>query len=278
MPDSADYARDLSVSLWRVGDMSLSGGRFGDALVYFRRVFGLYERLGERRYDKSLFLNLALAELGLGNVAESRDHYHLGLALAKETADRNFEGIYLNNLGELAARTGQFEESIALYGEALALAKQSGETARMLPRLAGLGYAHQWFGHLAEARVCYQEALALEVEEPSADAALGLGILSLEDGHPVEAPIHLCRALELSRAALSKNPDSFEDCYRLALALLASGRAEESLSAYQRALGCCSARGVLEEQAQHLDLLQRASPAHPDLAAVRALLDPMAPG
>jgi tetratricopeptide (TPR) repeat protein len=71
----------------------------------------------------------------------------------------------------------------------------------------------------------------------------------------IEVQADLARSITLCQQLLDKAPRLYDVLYHLALAQLGSGQPDEALATYRQALEVCSARGVVQEAIQILQLL-----------------------
>jgi tetratricopeptide (TPR) repeat protein len=154
-----------------------------------RRVVELHERLRGKLSDSwlngSSLVNLGIAYAQIGRISDAIECGEQALAIARETGNRNDEGLWLGNLGSSYADLGQTQQAIAHYEQALAIARETGNRNNE-------GW---WLGNLAE-------------------------ILS-DEGHPTEAIQHALDAVKIGNEISSPNPGSYGNGY-LALARLYS--------------------------------------------------------
>ena len=87
-----------------------------------------------------------------------------------------------------------------------------------------------------------------------------------------EAHDHLKRGIALCQEQLALTPRLYDALYHLALAQLGVKQPDDALTTYQRALDVCSAKGVVQETLQDLELLTQASPSTEGTEPVYKLL------
>src|SRR5262245_14297212 len=95
-----------------------------------RRVVELHERLRGKLSDAwlngSSLGNLGSAYARIGRIRDAIECDEQALAIARETGNRNDEGLWLGNLGSSYADLGQAQQAIAHYEQALAIARETG--------------------------------------------------------------------------------------------------------------------------------------------------------
>ncbi|OPY55900.1 MAG: lipoprotein NlpI [Pelotomaculum sp. PtaU1.Bin035] len=204
-PDSANYARDLSVSYDKLGDLLLQLGELTQARDYYQESLALCEELRRWVPDSAQYardLSVSYERLGdlylqLGELTRARDYYQEVLAIFEELRRRAPDSakyardlsVSYNNLGDLYLQLGELTRARDYYQEGLALreelrrrAPDSAEYARDLSvSYNNLGNLHQQLGELTRARDYYQEGLALREElrrrvPDSADYSRGLSV------------------------------------------------------------------------------------------------------
>jgi tetratricopeptide (TPR) repeat protein len=96
-PQSADFARDLSVSYNKLGDLHLGLGHGEQALEFYQKSLDLREELRQRNPQSADFARglsvsynkLGDLHLGLGHGEQALDFYQKDLAIAEELRQRN---------------------------------------------------------------------------------------------------------------------------------------------------------------------------------------------
>jgi tetratricopeptide (TPR) repeat protein len=259
-----------------IGNLGIAYNVLGDtrrAIEYYEQGLEIAREIGDRRGEGIRLGNLGIAYHDLGETSRAIEYYEQALVIDREIGSRRGEFNQLDNLGEVAKRIGDFVQSILYYQNALAIAREIGDKLGMSHCLEGLGYSHHHLGNLADARSCYEEALALDMPETAYNCAVKLGLLCLEEDNSKEAQSYFARGIALCQGLLAKTPNLYEPLYALALAQLGSRKPDEALATYKQALDTCSARGVVQDALQDLQLLERAAQPVDGLQEAKALLE-----
>ena len=216
-------------------------GRHGEAATRFEQAGRLDAGL------QDAFYNLGVARQQLGQVDEAIAAYLKALALAEEPGT-------LNNLGAAYLKMGRREEAIRCYERAIQLQPEHADAlhnlggalleggraeAAIAPLLqrsrlpeppatlpAQLGLAMELSGRSTEAEPWYRQAL---MRQPTAQVCLKLA-------HILEQRLEFTEAEQLLRRALELQPDDSVAFNSLGNVLLAIGRAEEAMPAYDQAI------------------------------------------
>jgi tetratricopeptide (TPR) repeat protein len=255
-PDSAQAARDVSVSLNKLGDFLAKRGQEGDAataLGHYQRSLEVREKLlaanpdsAEAARDVSVSLNnlgVFLATRGQeGDAATALGHYQRSLELAEKLLAANPDSaqaarnvsVSLNRLGDFLATRGQegdaatalghYQRSLELAEKLLAANLDSAQAARdvcvslnklgdFLAKRGGSGDAETALGHYQRDLEISEKLLAANPD--SAEAALDvaisherLGDYCRDHEQPGEAEAHYRHSLETWERMKAANPDS----------------------------------------------------------------------
>ncbi|MFC0627886.1 AfsR/SARP family transcriptional regulator [Kribbella deserti] len=169
--------------------------------------------------------------------------YTIGLAAARQLADRTGEAMMLNGLGVAHSDLDQYVEAIACHQQALVILRVTGDRAGQAWNLNNLGVALGDIGRFDEAVDCFQQALTLHEDAHGKGLALSnLGDAYRALGRLDQALTHLRKALRLQwssgdRAAQRYTRSCLGDVY---VALGKSGRAVEH---YRQALAASRETG-----------------------------------
>lgn len=248
-------------------------GQTNRAIEYYEQALAIDREIGDRRGEGDDLGNLGVVYFALGEANRAIAYYEQALAIRREIGDRRGEVNDFINLGEVVAQLGDFEQSIRYYNDALKVLRDIGQKAGISEGLKSLGNCYHHLNDLAKARRCYEEGFALEMPTTNYSCAIRLSILALEENRTAEAEDYFTRGIALCRALLEKTPRLYEALYALALAQLGSGQSDEAIATYRRALGVCSAKGVVQDALQELLLLKRAAPTTAGLLEAIALLE-----
>ncbi|MBK9140380.1 MAG: SEL1-like repeat protein [Verrucomicrobia bacterium] len=296
-PESAQTARDVSVSLERLGDFLASRGLPGDAekaLGHYQRSLEVRERLllanpesAQAARDVSVSLNKladSLANRGLpGDAEKALGHYQRSLEVSERLLLANPESaqaardvsVSLNKLADSLANRGlpgDAEKALGHYQRSLAVAErllqanpESAQAARdvsvSLERLGdflasrGLpGDAEKALGHYQRSLEVSERLLLANPESAQAARDVSVSLDQLADflasrglpGDAEKALGHYQRSLAVAERLLQANPDSAQAARDVSVSLerlgdfLARrglpGDAETALGHYQRSL------------------------------------------
>jgi tetratricopeptide (TPR) repeat protein/transcriptional regulator with XRE-family HTH domain len=139
----------------------------------------------------------------VGRLDEATLRFESGLALARESGERDKESAALALLGKAARERGQLIESEHLLRAALDAARAARDVAREGSVLRQLGQVARDRGRLREALQALRESLqiARSVQDRRGEAAVltQLGRVLLQQGRPNDAEAHHRQALHINR-------------------------------------------------------------------------------
>lgn len=180
-------------------------------------------------------LNL-LSELNylLGVAALTKGDAEQGLAYALTAARaRPDEARYAFAVGRGCKAAGRPEHAIVAYRRAIALQPQFPEA------LVSLGIVHKQLGQVREAIVCYEQAIAIapDLAVAHANLANARSLLAHQVVTAADSASSGPSGLEDAERACALAPESAPLHFNLGLMLLAAGRREAAIAAFDRALG-----------------------------------------
>ena len=133
-------------------------GRNREALPYYEQ----YLALSRGKADEGHALgNLALAHLGVGEIAQSLALYERAIALAKGSGARSDEADWHKGKGSALRHVGRYGEALAEYEQALTIYEHAGLRQKNVECLADLGYLYFSLGDFASAEKQFNSGLAL---------------------------------------------------------------------------------------------------------------------
>jgi predicted O-linked N-acetylglucosamine transferase (SPINDLY family) len=221
-PAHADAWHLLGVIAHSRGEHAVAVERIGQAIACVPSTAAYHNNLGLAlnamgRRDEAIgaHINLGLALVQRGELAEAEDCYHEALRLAPQAGEA------WSNLGDLQRRQGNFEEAVTCCRRAV----------RYNPRLAeahhNLGCALRALGHREDALRSYQRAQQLQPDH--AEILHHLGTAWKELAQPAEAATCFRRLLAIQ-------PDRVEAWISLGNVLRMQSDYAEALRCYERAL------------------------------------------
>ncbi len=199
-PQTAMYHNNLGLVL-------VALGRHGDAATRFEQAGQLDAQLPDA------FYNLGVARQKLDQVDEAIAAYEKALTLAEDPGT-------LSNLGAAYLQSSRRKEGIRCYERVLQLQPEHAEA------MVSLADALLESGSATEAESWYRQALLCQ---PTAQACVKLA-------HILEQRLEFTEAEQLLRRALKLQPDASAAFNSLGNVLLATGRAEEAVLAYDQAI------------------------------------------
>jgi tetratricopeptide (TPR) repeat protein len=254
-PDNAGHARDLSVSLGRLGGLALRAGRTEESSGYFEEAFAIIKRLAAAEPDNTGHareLSVSLVRLGdlarhAGRTEEARGYFEEALAINKRLAAAEPDNtgrardllVSLAGLGGLALRAGRSKAARGYCEEALAIAKRLAaaepdntrhamDLSALLHRLGDLA---EDAGRTEEARGYFEEAFAIDTRLAAAEpdnteharalsVSLGrLGDLARRAGRTEEARQYFEEAFAIKKRLAAAEPDNTGHARRLSVSL-----------------------------------------------------------
>ncbi|HSS48770.1 MAG TPA: CHAT domain-containing protein, partial [Thermoanaerobaculia bacterium] len=179
-------------TLINLGRLEGSLGQAPRALDHLGRAEALLEVLGNHHG-----LGVALAEVGVARALGGRPRkevlaaFQRALQLQRETKDRRWEAVTLNDLGWYYHREGEIHQAEGIFRQTLAIFQADNDRADEAGALINLGGIDLDLGQLAQAENSFTRAQALfaEIGEPNeeAKALFGLAQVRRATGRSSEA-------------------------------------------------------------------------------------------
>ncbi|MGI5206124.1 ATP-binding protein [Spirillospora sp. CA-108201] len=114
-------------NLFCLGDAGWRGGRYDEALTYYRRAVELSQELGDAWLEGFASRGIGLIHEERHEIGEAADHFRSALRVFRENGVRRGEGMALLSLGRCAAETGDRREAVDLCERALAVFAELGD-------------------------------------------------------------------------------------------------------------------------------------------------------
>jgi tetratricopeptide (TPR) repeat protein len=226
---------------------------------HYRLAADMHERLLGRLTDPHWQMTTAGALGGLywnlGQIERAIEPNQQALAIAHETGNRIWEGVYLGTLGGLFSALGQAERAIENYQRALAIAREIGNREIEGTWLGCLGDIYRGLGQIERAIELNQQALAIARETGNRELAgimlAGLGNLDLARGQTERAIGNYQRALAIARETGYRSAEGMflsglGECYA------GLGLTERAIEHYQQALAIARETGDREIEGMFL--------------------------
>jgi tetratricopeptide (TPR) repeat protein len=289
----------IASRIGNIGEVYFVLGETEKAVRYFEEAWELFSQMGQKGEAGFWLGHIGLAYSRAGCMDKAAEYFELAASIAREVGDRQREGSWLSNLGSISLRKGEVSSALNYYTTALQIAREVNDRRGLIARLCGLAYVlralgrvkdaidyyqealtiagniktkygearallglgqlYHEIGQLDKAKSCLSDALAMDIPEINYKCSVRLGILCLEEGDHRGAQDYFERTISMCQALLERTPNSYEPLYALALAQVGSGRPDEALTTYRKALEVCAAQGVVRDALEDLRLLQRAA-------------------
>lgn len=186
--------------LRRIGRVEAALGDTPGAIASLRKAAELARALGDRECEANAVNGLAIYA---GDFAEGRALGEQALAIFESIGDRTGQSTLYNNLGLLYSNLGLYGTASDYIERAVEMGREFQSTLGVATYLESLGRAQLDHGKLEQAERAFQEGLGLAIEMGhglnQAFYYLGLGRLALDRSKAEEAVQQLHRATELFR-------------------------------------------------------------------------------
>jgi tetratricopeptide (TPR) repeat protein len=217
--------------------------------------------------------NLALSYQHLGEYRQAVDLLAQALAIARNTGDRDGEGVRLTNMGICHYHLGEYRQAIGLYTEALAIFRETGYRDGEGNTLSNLGLCYQDLGEYRQAIGLYTEALAIYREtgyrEGQSNTLSNLGRCYQDLGEYRQAIDLYTEALATDRLIGFRYGEAAVLGY-LGRSQLAAGDVGHAVTLLDQAVAVADASGSVEPAAEARSWLARARLQLGDPAAALA--------
>ncbi len=148
-------------ALANIGGVHQLMGRNREAAGFYEQSLAL-SRSSNSPWDESLALgNLALCQLGLGDINKALELYNQAIALARKTGYRVYEADWHKGKGSALRRAGRYDAAQQEYRQAVAVYEAAGKKQKMVEALGDLGLLYLALGDVTEAEKQFRRALAL---------------------------------------------------------------------------------------------------------------------
>jgi tetratricopeptide (TPR) repeat protein len=157
---NADQTR-LAQALAAAAEACLASGKYQPASEYSKEALRLHQALRDASAQARDWNALGLADMYLGNYAESLPEFGQALTLDRRTADREGEIARLNNLGNVYYFQGRYLDALQSFSAALekvnASVREEWNPRRRQITIANLATVYQRLGDEQKALALYSE-------------------------------------------------------------------------------------------------------------------------
>ena len=147
-----------------LGNLYSTLGQTERAIEPTQQALAIARETGNRLYEGLWLGTLGEIYRNLGQIEEAMGLTQQALAIARETGNREIEGAWLVNLGDIYRVLGQTEKAVGLNQRGLAIARETGNREIEGLILGGLGSSYATLGQTQQAIEHYQQALAIARE------------------------------------------------------------------------------------------------------------------
>jgi tetratricopeptide (TPR) repeat protein len=135
---------------------------------HYRLMVSLHEKIFDSIKDKYLQMHilngLETAYRMMGDAKKAITYLEQGLNTAKESTNREAEGVFLGNLGSCYAALGDARKAIEFHEQALVISREIGDKQNEGSDLGNLGNAYADLGDAHKAIEFYEQALVIARE------------------------------------------------------------------------------------------------------------------
>ncbi len=213
----AQAGTELNNLAGTMGDLAnalRSIGQHDEALEVAEKCVLIQTARGSQRNVAAAHIQCAKILMVAGRHDEADERYELALAAARQSGDKEVEGLCLQHQGGLAVERRQFTRAATLYQQALQHFQAAGNQAETMRTYNSLGVVEQNAGRLAEARAWYEKSRQLAVElndQPVlGQAAQNIGIVCQLEGEAARAQGDEPSARRSFQAALRSVEESLQ--------------------------------------------------------------------
>jgi tetratricopeptide (TPR) repeat protein len=246
---------------------------WGHCRLVIERHQRLQGHLTNPSTDAACKTNLGIAFSLAGETRRAIELYEQALAIARETGDRQGEGIHLGNLGLCHADLGETRRAIDLHGQALAIAREVGDRQGEGIDLGNLGIRYADLGETARAIDLHEQALAIARETGNRQGEglqlTNLGLRYADLGETARAIDFHEQALAIAHEIGHRQGEA-ASLTGLGSSYAHMGETRRAIDLYEQALAI--AREVGDRQAEGIDLGSLGN-CYADLGETRRAID-----
>jgi tetratricopeptide (TPR) repeat protein len=265
---TTDHVNQIN-ALLRLASISVEEGDAKAAAGHYEQALQIARQTGNKTNEAIVLSAYANALLNMGMATEAIPKFELTLSLVIEMNDTKSQSNILNRLGMAAYFLHDGPKAIGYFERNLFVARQEVDRDSESVALYNIGDTYHLIDDIDKAVPYYKDALAMNMPSTNYISALGLGIIALRSGCHEEARAYFEKSIDLVRAN-PMTPQVFHPyASMLGLALLAVGRTQEGLEAYDQALTLSPSREALSYALQDLQILKRVP--HPIEGLVEAI-------
>ncbi len=202
---------NIGLSYSNIGNYYHEMGVYDEAYLYLTRAYRLLQKARKNTLD-SLYMNIALHNISrvfkeLGQYQTCEQHLKLSRKVSQQLHDKEGEAYYFDEMGDLKLRLHQYDSALyylqKAYLEADKLLKESpaSTVAELIPKIMAKTARAYLSLRKYDSALLYYDSARLHHERTNnrygvADAALGRGMVFIEQNKTAEALQHINTALQ----------------------------------------------------------------------------------
>jgi tetratricopeptide (TPR) repeat protein len=178
-------------------------GEYDRALEVVTEALTLSRRYGQRHYEASAQVVLALVALDVGRPDRALEHASEGLRLIQAAGLKEYEGAVWSALGWVYWVLGKYHHAVEHHTRCLEFGRETGFLLSELQGHIGLASSHHRLGNLdialEHARRAMYHARERQFLLTECETSQLLAVISAEQGDPLTAEHHMARADQIKR-------------------------------------------------------------------------------
>jgi tetratricopeptide (TPR) repeat protein len=198
--------------LWRLG-RRFRHGHPDEALEAYNESIRLYEKLGDRKGEATVLLEVGVVHREQGRLTEARNAYITCLQIFTALGDRRRQAYTLRRLAFVETDQASIVDAVTHFQQSLTILEELEDTRWTARTLRGLSIAYRLLGRYSEAETTAQRALtafrAASDERGAGYALLDLGDVRAEQGRFEEAKKLLMDCVTRFQAANDERGEAY---------------------------------------------------------------------
>lgn len=201
-------------------------------------------------------LALGFLRHNFGKRNDALEAYAVAVMIFQQSGETWFEGLALNNMGEIYYELGEYQEALTKLNEALTIIQKEGDPVLENTALNNIGLVYHEQGRIEEAWVVYQKALSIaqKADDLAGESSIqnNIGEMYRTQGRFEEALTLYHKSLAIARE-LGDRISEGVTLNNIAQVYRTQGRYEEALLNYQEALTIMQEEGDLLKESTALN-------------------------
>lgn len=174
-------------------------GQLDAALAGYRRSLALWRRIGDRRYEGIVRMNMGITAYELQQYAQAEDHLSQAAGIFDDIDAEEWYAVVQNELGLVYRDRGQWEKALACFDDFVSRRRADGAYDDVGLGLNNIGEVQLFQGRLSDAVATFEEALEhMTTRVYRVDTYLHLGLAQQAAGNLAAAQEAYEEALALA--------------------------------------------------------------------------------